>query len=395
MNTFFVSTPLGFEEATLLEMKEVWPYLLAKDSKKHDLPFPEVKVLQGGIEFEADLFTGVQLNFFLKTANRILMRLASFKARDLPKFYGKFRTMPWLEYLAHANVEWEVSAQTSRINNEKRLQETASDALNEIFKDVQGPTPCGSIYIRMIDDQCTISLDTSGEHLHKRGWSILKGEAPLRETIAAFLIKSMIENETAADLENITLFDPMVGSGTFLTEGRTLGAGQFNRKFAFQDWKRAPKLFLSSAFAFNYDLPVRKYFAAFKGNDIDSKMKEVSEKNFAEAERQLATYQRKSFAKADLAVATVDSLKNLEKASSPTWMIVNPPYGERLEKAAGGMKINDLAERMCKFGGPQKLGILFPEKLPLTVAPMGYKVAKEIKINNGGIRCLFTVLTAL
>lgn len=395
MNTFFVSTPLGFEEATLAEMKAVWPYLLAKDSKKHDLPFPEVKVLQGGIEFQAELFTGLQFNFFLKTASRILLRMAVFKARDLPKFYGKMRALPWLDFLAHANVEWEVAAQKSRINNEKRLQDAASEALNDIFKDVQGPTPCGSIYIRMVDDNCTISLDTTGEHLHKRGATILKGEAPLRETIAAFLLNAMIENETPADLEKITLMDPMVGSGTFLTEGRTMGAGQFTRKFAFQDWKRAPKLFLSPAFAFNYELPVRKGFAAYKGNDIDPKMKEVVEKNFAEVEHQLAAYQRKSFVKTDLSVATVDSLKNLEKSVTPTWMIVNPPYGERLDKAAGGMKINELAERLCKFGTPQKLGILFPENLPLTVAPIGFKVLKEIKINNGGIRCLFTVLTSL
>ncbi|MFS4461239.1 THUMP domain-containing class I SAM-dependent RNA methyltransferase [Bdellovibrio sp. HCB2-146] len=395
MNTFFISTPIGFEEQTLKDMKAVWPYLLAKNAQKHDLPFPEVFIDLGGLEFQADMFTGVQLNFFLKTANRILFRMAAFKARDLPKFYQKMRSLPWIDFLQHGNVAFEVAAQKSRLNNEKRLEESARQALDEIFKGAKGPKPCAKIYIRMDDDNCTISLDTTGEHLHKRGWSVLKGEAPLRETLAAGLIKSMIENEAAEDLAKITLYDPMMGAGTFLTEGRALFAGQFQRPYAFQEWKRAPKLFLSNSFALNYQMPTQIPFAGFKGRDVNPEMLSVVKENFAEVEKQLAGYQKKSFAAADLDVAISDSLKELEPASGPSWMVVNPPYGERLEKAGSGIKINDLAERFCKFGKPQKLGILFPEKYPLTVAPMGYKVAKEIKINNGGIRCLWTVLSAL
>jgi len=105
-----------------------------------------------------------------------------------------------------------------------------------------------SIYIRVEDDNCTISLDTTGEHLHKRGWSILKGEAPLRETISAYLLKETIGDASAAELSQVVLCDPMMGSGTILTEARSLWQGQFQRDFAFKHWKKVPKLLLSPSF---------------------------------------------------------------------------------------------------------------------------------------------------
>lgn len=392
MNTFFVSTPLDFEQTTLQEMREIWPYLLGKDAKPHGGPFPEVKVVSGGLEFETEFFTGLQLNFFLKTANRILLRIASFKARDLPKFYQKMRSLPWLEYLPHGNVEWEVAAQKSRLNNEKRLLESAEKALHEIFSSAAGAEPCGTIYIRMDDDLCTVSLDTTGDHLHKRGWGALKGEAPMRETIAAFSLKAMMGSMTPEELAQITLVDPMMGSGTFLTEARTLRGGQFLRSFAFQKWKKAPKLFLSPSFAFNYGLPSAGPFKKYVGFDVNQAMPPAAEGNFDAAEKQLEVVQRKAFQKAQRELGCRDSLSQPYSGEGLVWVIVNPPYGERLpDQIEGGLR--GLAGALCRHYQPLKLGILYPEKERVQKAPEGYKVAQELKVNNGGIRCLFTVLT--
>lgn len=396
MNRFFVSTPLGFEERTLLEMKEIWPYLLGKDAKTHVLPFPEVQVVQGGLEFETDIFAALQLNFFLKTANRLLLRMASFKARDLPKFYQKFKSLPWREYLPHSCVEWEVAAQKSRLNNEKRLQESAEKALQEIFASAasgltSGGEPCASIYIRMDDDTCTISLDSTGEHLHKRGWSILKGEAPLRETIASFLLQDLIGDATPAEISQVTLLDPMMGSGTFLSEARALWSGHFARPYAFQKWKKTPKLFQSPSFAFNYEIPSASLFKKFVGFDINEEMIPVATKNFAEVERQIHQVQKASFQKAHIEFSQQDALQAVYKSEGPLWMILNPPYGERLEtNIKGGLK--GLAQTLCRQYKPEKLGILYPEKERIQTPPEAYKILKEIKINNGGIRCLFTIL---
>ncbi|KHD88215.1 MAG: hypothetical protein OM95_10355 [Bdellovibrio sp. ArHS] len=386
---------MDYEERTLAEMKEIWPYLLGKDAKTHALPFPEVDVVQGGLEFDTDLFAGLQLNFFLKTANRVLLRMASFKARDLPKFYQKMKALPWREYLASANVEWEVAAQKSRLNNEKRLQDSAESALQELFKGMPAGELCGSIYIRMDDDLCTISLDSTGEHLHKRGWSVLKGEAPLRETIAAFLLKEMMSDLTPAELSQVTLLDPMMGSGTLLSEARALGSGQFARPFAFQKWKKAPKLFLSPSFALNYEIPAAYGFKKFVGFDIKEEMIPAAEKNFAEVERQLQSVQKGQFKAVPAEFRAQDALEgSYAGAEGPLWLVSNPPYGERLPTAIkGGLK--GLCEVLCRQYSPQRLGILYPEKERVQSPPAGYKVSKELKINNGGLRCLFTILTRL
>lgn len=394
MSRFFVSTPLDFEKATLQEMQEVWPYLLGKDAQVHSLPFPEVQILTGGLEFEADLITGVQLNFFLKTANRILLRLTSFKARDLPKFYQKFKSLPWLEYLTDANVEWEVAAQKSRLNNEKRLQESAEEALHEVFKGLKGAESCGRIFIRMEDDLCTISLDTTGEHLHKRGWSILKGEAPLRETIAAFILRSLLGDISSKEVAEITLLDPMVGSGTFLTEARSLYDGNFSRPFAFQKWKKVPKLFLSPSFAFNYKIPTTPLFQKYVGFDLNPEMPAIAEKNFKAVEQKLEQFQRTQFRKAHFEVFTQDGLTTTGPTQENVWIVVNPPYGERLtEGHSGGLK--GLVQELLSQYHPHKLGVIYPDRERLQRAPEGYKVEKELKINNGGIRCLFTLLTGV
>ncbi|WP_253715982.1 THUMP domain-containing class I SAM-dependent RNA methyltransferase [Bdellovibrio bacteriovorus] len=396
MNAFFVSTAMGFEKTALQEMKEIWPYLLGKDSQTHTLPFPEVVIVPGGLEFETDIFAGLQLNFFLKTAHRVLLRMANFKTRDLPKFYQKFKSLPWRDYLHHGNVEFEVAAQKSRVNNEKRLEDSAGSALKELFASVPaGTEPCATIYIRMEEDYCTISLDSTGEHLHKRGWSTLKGEAPLRETIASFMLKEFIgETTTPSELARVTLLDPMCGSGTLLSEARTLWTGQFSRPFAFQKWKKTPKLFQSESFSLNYRMPTTPLFGKLRGFDLNPEMLAVARTNFAEAESQIAKHTRESLVKADFAVKTQDALKNTEAFSGPLWMILNPPYGERLPQAlTEGFK--GLAKELCSLYKPQQIGFLYPEREPLSVIPAGYKKSKEIKINNGGLRCLFTVLTSV
>ncbi|NUN05242.1 MAG: RNA methyltransferase [Bdellovibrio sp.] len=395
MNRFFVVTPLDFETATLQEMKDIWPFLLGKDAKPHGLPFPDVQVLEGGLEFETELVVGVQLNFFLKTANRVLLRMASFKARDLPKFYQKFKSLPWLEYLHSSHVEWKIAAQKSRLNNEKRLQESAQSALQEIFPSKHSSEASGSIFIRMDDDLCTISLDTSGEHLHKRGWTALRGDAPLRETIASYMLKSLI-GANADEINAVTLLDPMMGSGTLLVEARALWSGQFLRPYAFQKWKKAPKLFLSPSFALNYEIPAQPQFKKYLGFDISGNMVSIASANFAEVEKQLQQTGKKPFQAAANEFNHVDAIEEAQapEGSDPLWMILNPPYGERLPVAING-GLPQLASVLCSRYKPQRIGILYPEKEKISPAPKGYRVLKENRINNGGLRCLFTVLTRL
>ncbi|MNJ94694.1 Ribosomal RNA large subunit methyltransferase L [compost metagenome] len=396
MNRFFVVTPIGFEETTLKDLQDIWPVLLGKDAQAHSFPFPKVEVLKGGLEFECEMFLGLQLNFFLKTASRILLRMTSFKTRDFPKFYQKIKGLPWNEYLPHGHVEWVVSAQKSRLNNEKRLQESAEKAFEDIFGKPTVKETCASVFIRMDDDLCTISLDTSGEHLHKRGWTTLKGEAPLRETIAAYLVKQMMVGKTFEETSQVTLIDPMMGSGTFLTEARSLTSGQFKRSFAFQKWKKCPKLLLSSSLAFNYKIPVRVPFAKYVGFDLAEEMIPVAQKNFSEVETQLQAVQRKDFAPAATQFIGESSIIGEPfQLEGERWVISNPPYGERLTMALEEDGLASVLSALIAKFKPQRIGLLYPDRDRLKRAPKGYKILAEIPVNNGGLRTMFTILTAV
>lgn len=387
---FFISTPLDFESLTAEELQKVWSHLLEKDGRPTSEPLPKLQVVEGGVELETSLFLGVQLNFFLKTANRILLRLAEFKARDLPKFYQKVAVIPWAEYLKSSDIEWNVSAQGSRLNNEKRLTESADKALREKLPFREGIAR-QKIFVRMVDDFCTISLDTSGEHLHKRGWMNLRGEAPLRETWAAILLQELIRGE---DTSEATLVDPMVGSGSFLLEARSWGFPNFERKYAFLEWANCPKLFLSPSFVFNYKtLAVKPLFKALQGFDLNPQMESVVLGNYEALQGQMRRFYRAAHVEVPLSFKLANSL---ELEGPPQmgggYLIVNPPYGERLSGVEGGME--KAVPVLVRNFAPRKLGILLPSSSKIK-APKGYQVVKSIRVNNGGIRCLFTIMTAL
>jgi putative N6-adenine-specific DNA methylase len=393
LKRFFIVCPVGFEKMLAQELREVWPLLLERNAQPQAHDFPELKMLKGGIEFETEDFLGFQLNFFLKIPSRILLRLAEFKARDFPKLHDKIKKIPWQEYFHSSAVEFKVAAAGSRLNNEKRLEETLRKTLADILPAKKGGEIEGQIYLRMQDDLCTLSLDTSGEHLHKRGWGILKGEAPLRETIATFILRTLSHGVSDETLSQITLFDPMVGSGTFLTEARASNAPQFSRPFAFQKFKSCPKLFLSPQFAFNYKIPVKKGFKAFRGSDVDQEMVEVSTENFRQLESQLQKWERKNFKSADCKILA-DDVFGAEPpiTEGPLWIVTNPPYGERLN-AATEDGLADYAEALVRLK-PAKLAFLYPEKSRLRkpLVPASYKISAEIPILNGGLKTFLTIL---
>jgi putative N6-adenine-specific DNA methylase len=390
LNRFFISTPIGFEQTTCEEVQRIWPSLLGRNAQVHNEPMPSISLCPGGIEFEADLFIVLQLNFFLKTANRILLRLSEFRVRDFPKLYQKLSDLEWGSYFSHAGVNIEVAAQKSRLNNEKRILEIAKQSLTECLK-ISEQDSCGSIYIRLFDDHCTVSIDTTGEHLHKRGWSILKGEAPLRETIASFILLRMLRSGRAPSSDFLTLIDPMMGSGTLLTEAMSLDFGHFFRPFAFQQWVNVPKFFLSPSFSFNYKGRSNPYFNEFLGFDISEKMVQAAQKNFDELERLKQLQQKKIFQGTTSEFRIENSLVLPPWSGNANWLVVNPPYGERLEKDEK-KGLMGIAKEYCQTFSPEKIAIIFPEKEKIHSPPKGYLIVDETKINNGGIRCLLTIL---
>lgn len=368
LGRFFVVVPPGFETETRREIEEVWPFLLDPAGRPQAAALPEMMLKDGGLEFSAELGVGLQMNLFLKTASRILLRLDEFRARDFPKLHARLRKSPLSEWIPSGAIHPQVAAASSRLGHEGRLREVALDAWKEFFReDESGPR----VYLRMQDDVCTLSLDTSGEHLHRRGLMKEVGRAPVRETLAAFLIRRLINEAPPGHLRNIELVDPMAGSGHLLTEAESLWRPNLGREFAFQNWKRGPKVLRRHPLVLSYP-PSSSPFAVYTAFDNDASMAGLLQKSPVLNSR-----------REDLFVGELEP-----SAAEERWLISNPPYGLRMKAPPPGRTL----DRMIEKFRPTRLGILLPDDQARGLRwPEGWVRVSETPVKNGGLPCRFVV----
>jgi putative N6-adenine-specific DNA methylase len=372
------------------ELQELWPWLLDLDGRPHGYALGEMRLEPGGLEIEAPLHLGLQLNFVLKTAHRVLLRLASFKVRDFPKLFQRAQKIDWGAWIpadSQSHVALEVAASGSRLNNEKRIIETLSSAWK--LKPVPKNQAKDKIFVRMFEDQVTISLDTTGEHLHFRGDSKKIGEAPLRETLAAFCLQRLIADKTFSDLQHVTLIDPMMGSGTFLQEAALLRE-PLHRPFPFQRWKGIPKALSLDEFQrpWRHDQPL---WHKLMGFDLVPEMVSLAQENFKNAGAS-------DTVPVELAALDLFAKAATSVAASPgglVWCVLNPPYGERI-KATHSPK--EIMEAMVRRWRPERIGVLWSQAQGQQVSsgelrfPQGaMRKIGAFDLQNGGLQVQFQV----
>ena len=198
-----VGTP-GFENVLLTEVQT--------------LPgVSDAKIVRGGVEFRGPFTTVYHANLQLATAHRVLWRVAEFLAQSYPMLYNKAVKVPWERFLGfEKQVRFSVSSRSSRLHYPPKIAEMVFSAVQTavlplgLHPDLSDEATL-SVHVRLFQDRCTLSLDTSGEHLHRRGYRTHIGDAPIRETLAAIL-------ETVNFRQFELIVDPMCGSGTFLLE---------------------------------------------------------------------------------------------------------------------------------------------------------------------------------
>lgn len=226
--TFFVITSPGFES------------LCYKEVKSLPLPLENVLLMAGGVSFQGRLHECYYANFYLRTASRIIMRIGSFKATNFSQLIKKAEDFPWELYLHRTSVP-EISVTTihSRLFHKKAVEERILSGINKrkaLFFENSEDDPENvpqKILIRSEEDVFTISIDTSGDLLYKRGLKHIPAKAPLRETIASSALLLSGYNGRAP------LIDPMCGTGTFSLEGAMISKNVppgFYRNFAFENW---------------------------------------------------------------------------------------------------------------------------------------------------------------
>jgi putative N6-adenine-specific DNA methylase len=175
-------------------------------------------------------------NLCLRTASRILVRFAEFHSRDFPDLFRKTLKLPWGRFIRpETPVAFRVTCHASRLNHTVRIAETLESALNQALG--RSTNPAGGIpqlvMVRIVDDQVVLSIDSSGDLLHRRGYRQAVTAAPLRETLAAGILMLLGWHGQRP------LADPMCGSGSFLFEGAMLARRQapgLSRAYAFMHW---------------------------------------------------------------------------------------------------------------------------------------------------------------
>jgi putative N6-adenine-specific DNA methylase len=355
MCKFFVVALPGLEDVVAAEIRDWFPDL-------------ETEIEHGGVNVSASLEIGLGMNLVLKTATRVLLRVAEFRCRDFPALYKKVVGIEWSDWVDPAcELEVHASTRLSRLKIKRRIEETCEDAWLDYRSKTGAKAARGrklGLYVRFVNDQCTLSLDTSGERLHKRGLRQWVGEAPLRESLAATLLQ-VVERLDGAAGGPVEIFDPMVGSGTFLLEAairaRVISG---SREFVgFREPAAVPV----------YAGPVVDV-SGLVGFDQDAKTLKAARENLKGLEVVLR--------KAD--VFTAEPLP----AGIRRWVFVNPPYGERLKvKEPLGEYYARLFAAVERVAAPERACFLLPARAVKGkfVLPAGWRVLAKRPFVNGGI----------
>ncbi len=351
-NLFAVSQP-GIEEITLSELGSVGI---------------EGKVVPGGVEFKGGLKELYLANLSLRTANRILLRVASFKVKTFPDLVRKVSRYPWAIYFPYSqNVKVRATCKKSKLYHSEAVAERVLRGIHSRLRYKLGEAKFEdegtSIIVRLENDICTISVNSSGKPLHKRGYRVMETEAPLRENLAsAIILASGWDKKTP-------LVDPFCGSGTIPIEAAMISANippGIRRDFAFMDWK-------------NFD---KKLFESIKKELESGIISQTSVYGFDISDEAID---------ASMENAAYFNLKiNFEKSSFPfqglpeiAYVVTNPPYGKRIITDTVGV-YRDFGKWIKKAFPAVKAAFLAPDKS--FAKATGLRCKEVLNFSNGGIK---------
>ncbi|MEW6621547.1 MAG: class I SAM-dependent RNA methyltransferase [Bacillota bacterium] len=344
-----------------------------------ELGFENLKVENAKVTFNASEFAICRTNLWLRTAYRIRLKIGEFKALTFDELFEETKKLPWHEFLPHnANFPVEGKSIKSTLYSVPDCQAIVKKAIVENMKkkykkqwfDEDGPL--FRIEVSLLNDVASLTIDTSGLGLHKRGYRKKSSEAPLRETLAAGLITISRWNC------NSILADPFCGSGTILIEAALIGhsiAPGIKRTFISENWPWIPKCLWKEARTEAYDKIAYNKELNILGSDIDESMVSLARENATVAGIEKSIHFQR------LSLADFHSEKKYGK------IVCNPPYGERLGDLQEVEILYKQMGKVFKNLDTWSFYILTPhtkfEKL------FGKKASKKRKLYNGRIKVDF------
>ncbi|MDO5100556.1 MAG: class I SAM-dependent RNA methyltransferase [Eubacteriales bacterium] len=346
-----------------------------------DLGYDIVTVEDGRVTFSGDRQAICYSNIFLRTAERILWRLDSFEARSFEELFTAVKAFAWERILPKDAKFWvaKVSSVKSKLFSPSDIQSIVKKAMVERMKAFYGldyfPETGAQFPLRIfiMKERVEIGLDTTGLSLHKRGYRLHAGGAPIKETLAAALIM------LTPWRENRHLVDPFCGSGTFLIEAAMIGANLMpglKRSFLAEEWTHiiSPQLW-EDVREDARSLATPDVELSLQGYDIDDEVIKIAREN---AKR-----------------AGVDHLihfqcRGIDRLSHPKsygFVITNPPYGERLEeKEALPALYREIGKAMDRL---PTWSFYLITGYDQTQQGIGKQAAKNRKIYNGMLQTYF------
>ena len=364
---FFVSTARGLEGVLETELAN-----LGAKSIRSDI---------GGVFFRGTLRDAYRANLWLRTGNRVLLVLKEFRCTDPESLYKVCRSVQWDRYL-QKNQTFAVDAftwDTPLLKNAQYAALKAKDAVADALRskwghrpDVDRRDPDLGISLHVVRGKATLSLDTTGERLHRRGYGKARQEAPLKETLAAGLVLlSEWDRRT-------TLVDPMCGSGTIVIEAAMIAAhrapGLLRERFGFEKWEN----FQQSAWM--------QLVGEARQAGSDSVSCPIIGMDKDRSAIQSARHNAKKAGVQDFVHFVVQDVLDLEPEADHGLILTNPPYGHRLDLPEDTQPfykgLGDVLKHKCKgwtaeiFTGDSNLA----KQIEL-------RTSRKIILHNGPLEC--------
>ncbi|MFZ5940692.1 MAG: THUMP domain-containing class I SAM-dependent RNA methyltransferase [Bacteroidota bacterium] len=282
----------------------------------------DVVAVNRGVDFSGNKAMMYKANFCLRTALRVLMPVATFRAFDDKRLYAAARKIRWSDYLDNSMTFAIDTVSFSEVfRNSNYITLRIKDAIVDSFRETTGSRPDISldnpdirINVHLSGDRFTVSLDSSGESLHKRGYRQFNHPAPLSEVLAAgIILLSGWKGEK-------TFLDPMCGSGTLAIEAAMIGAniqpGVFRKNFGFERWKDFDQELFRTVL--NHLPPEKEFTGKIIARDIELKYVKMARDHVQSSHMdQMIRVEQKDF---------IGSISDGE----PLHIVMNPPYGERI-----------------------------------------------------------------
>ena len=342
-----------------------------------------VQIERRAVSFTGDMRMLYTANFCLRTASRVLVPIATFKAKKTDDIYEQVKLLDWAQYMTAKNtLQIDATVYSDLFRHSQFITYRVKDAIVDWWMEhggvrpsVQLTNPDLYLNVHIAGDTVTLSLDSSGESLHKRGYRVANTQAPINEALAAGMLL------LAGWHGQSDFYDPMCGSGTLLIEAaliaRNIAPGIYRKGFAFEKWAN----FDADLFEDIYsdDSRERDFKHKIYGSDAGFYAVQVANKNI-----QSANLQR------DIEVKQIriEELKLADQSTEGALVMMNPPYGERLSQDKNVLRLyQDIGTALKhQFSGATAWMISSNEE---ALKCVGLRPAKRIHLVNGDLDCLF------